>query len=763
MKKILVVDNDRFFLEFIKEFLEKEGHEVLTAKDGLSALDVLDRFTPDFIFSDVIMPNIDGKRLCRILRRMDHLTNTQIIMLSSVVSEDSDELRKCGADRCISKGPLSEMADDIFMLLESSTPPLSAGTEDPEYANRLKPRAITRELLSMNQHLELLLDRLSEAIFEIMSDGRIVYANSAAAGLAEISEEELLGRFFQDLFSPKDRSRIETLFELAGEDSTTISNDPLPTVKGHEVLLEMVSISHNGKKLVILENVSEQKSAARALQKSEERYRLLFENANDAIFVLQDDLIKFPNGRTLEGLDCTAEDLMRTPFPEFVHPEDREAVMAGYRKRLNGEPLPSVTSFRGIKKSGAEFWAELNVVLIRWEDRPATLNFLRDVTERMKVETHLRQTQRMESVGRLAGGIAHDFNNLLMAIQGNASLLLLRKDPEEPDYARLKNIEQYVKDGSELTRQLLGFARDGKYETRATDLNDLVKRNCHMFGRTRKEILIHQKYQEDIWTVAVDRGQMDQVLMNLYINAWQAMPDGGDLMVETQNVHLGTKDSAAYDLRPGKYVKISVTDTGTGMDEKIVSRVFDPFFTTRELGRGTGLGLASCYGIVQNHQGIIDVRSAPGRGTTFTILLPAAEKTVLCEEISGGGVRQGRETILLVEDETMVLEVGKDMLEVMGYTVLTADSGEAALTVYGSKADVIDLVILDMVMPRMGGKETYDGLKRIDSRVKVLLSSGYSINGEAAAMMDRGCNGFIQKPFEINELSQKLRDILDGK
>jgi PAS domain S-box-containing protein len=512
MKKILVVDNDRFFLEFIKEFLEKEGHEVRTAKDGLSALDVLDGFTPDFIFSDVIMPNIDGRRLCRILRRMDHMRNMKIIMLSSVVSEDSDELRKCGADHCITKGPLAEMAGEIFSLRESSTPPLSAGAEEPKYENRLKPRAITRELLSMNRHLELLLDRLSEAIFEVMGDGRIVYANSAAAGLAKISEEELLGCFFQDLFTLKDRPRIATLFELGEEDSITISHDPLPTVKGHEVLLEMVSISHNGKKLVILENVSEQKSAARALKKSEERYRLLFENANDAIFVLQDDLIKFPNGRTLEGLGCTAEDLARTPFREFVHPDDREAVMAGYRRRLNGESLPSVTSFRGIKKSGAEFWAELNVVLIRWEDRPATLNFLRDVTEKMKVETHLRQTQRMESVGRLAGGIAHDFNNLLMAIQGNASLLLLRKDPEEPDYARLKNIEQYVKNGSELTRQLLGFARDGKYETKATNLNDLVKRSCHMFGRTRKEILIHQKYQEDIWTVTVDRGQMDQVL-----------------------------------------------------------------------------------------------------------------------------------------------------------------------------------------------------------------------------------------------------------
>ncbi len=628
MKKILVVDNDQFFLEFIKELLQKEGHQVQTAEDGLSALDVLDGFTPEFIFSDVIMPNIDGKRLCRILRRMDHLRDTKIIMVSSVVSESFDELKTCGADLCISKGPFEQMAHDILGFLGQTGPPsLSAMADKPDGSGRLMPRAITRELLSQNRHLELLLDRLSEAVFEIMSGGRIVYANSAATRLTQLSEEQLLGCPIQNIFSKKDRSRMETLFGRLSEYSKKFSADPLPEVNGHEVLLEVVPISKDsGKRLVILENVSEQKAAARALKKSEERYRILFENANDAIFIIQDDILKFPNRRTLEGLGYTAEELSRIPFTDFVHPEDRESTINQYRKRLKGESVPSYTSFRGIKKSGEEFWGELNSVLVNWENRPATLNFLRDVTEKVEIEGRLRQTQRMESVGRLAGGVAHDFNNLLMAIKGNTELLLLHKDPADREYARLKNIEQYVQSGSELTRQLLGFARDGKYETKVTNLNEVINRSCEMFERTRNEIRIQQKYQTALWKVAVDRGQMDQVLMNLFINAWQAMPDGGELMVETRNVQLEEGGTATTDLPVGKYVEIRVADTGTGMDEETRLHVFDPFFTTREPGQGTGLGLASCYGIVKNHQGKIDVQSTPGKGTVFTILLPTAEK-----------------------------------------------------------------------------------------------------------------------------------------
>jgi two-component system cell cycle sensor histidine kinase/response regulator CckA len=282
-----------------------------------------------------------------------------------------------------------------------------------------------------------------------------------------------------------------------------------------------------------------------------------------------------------------------------------------------------------------------------------------------------------------------------------------------------------------------------------------------MFAPTRKEIKIYKKYQKDIWAVKADQAQIEQVLLNLYVNAWQAMPGGGDLYLQTENAVLDRKFVRAIDLKPGKYVKLSVTDTGVGMDEKTRKRIFDPFFSTRKMGRGTGLGLASAYGIVKNHGGYINVASEKGEGTTFTMYLPATEEKVMREKKPTERLMKGEETILLVDDEAMILDVGRQMLEKMGYKVITADSGKTALDIYRKKRDDISLVILDIIMPGMGGGETYDKMKKVNPDVRVLLSSGYSIDGEATEILKRGCNGFIQKPFSVSGLSLKLREILD--
>ena len=370
--------------------------------------------------------------------------------------------------------------------------------------------------------------------------------------------------------------------------------------------------------------------------------------------------------------------------------------------------------------------------------------------------------QKMEAIGTLAGGIAHDFNNLLMGFQGNLSLMLMDMDPTHPHYDFLMNMEDYVKKGSELTRQILGFARGGKYEVKPTDLNNLLEKSSEMFNRTKREIPIHKKFHPDLWPVEVDRGQIEQVLLNIFVNAWQAMPDGGKLFLETENIVLAKDDyRKPYALRPGKYVRISVTDTGIGMDKAIRDRVFEPFFTTKEVGRGTGLGLASAYGIIKNHNGTIDVESQKGRGTTFRIYLPGTTKEVGTDQEAKGPTLRGKETILLVDDEDMVADIGRRMLEKLGYSVLLAESGKKALTVYEAQGDHIDLVILDMIMPNMGGSEAFDQLKARNPDVRVLLSSGYSLNGQASLIMKRGCNGFIQKPFNLEKISKKIREILD--
>jgi CheY-like chemotaxis protein len=368
----------------------------------------------------------------------------------------------------------------------------------------------------------------------------------------------------------------------------------------------------------------------------------------------------------------------------------------------------------------------------------------------------------MEAIGTLAGGIAHDFNNLLMGIQGHASLMLLHLDPNHPHFERFKRIEDFVKSGAGLTKQLLGFARGGKYEVKLTNLNELIQNSSEMFARTKKEIQIHRKFQKDIWPVEVDLGQLEQVLLNLYVNAWQAMPGGGDLYIQTSDIVLDEKYSEPFRIKPGNYVKISVTDTGVGMDNAIQQRIFDPFFTTKDIGRGTGLGLASAYGIIKNHGGIINVYSKRGEGTTFNIYLPASENGVpIKDKKLPDEILKGTETVLLVDDEDGILDIGEEMLKEIGYEVWIARGGKEAIEIYSNHKGKIDVVILDMIMPDMNGGKAYDRMKEINPNVKVLLSSGYSINGKAAAILKRGCDGFIQKPFTMQKLSKKIRNILD--
>ena len=518
-----------------------------------------------------------------------------------------------------------------------------------------------------------------------------------------------------------------------------------------------------GRKMIcgIVRDISERKAAEEALRESEERYRLLVENANDAIFIIEDGIIKFPNLKTEEMTGYSEKELSEIPFINIIHPDDREMILKRRRKRLLGEKPPSTYSFRMINKSGDELLVQINTVLIAWEGRPATINFIRDITEQKRLEAQLQQAQKMEAMGTLAGGIAHDFNNLLMGIQGRTSLMLMDSDASHSYFEHLKGIEDYIISAADLTKQLLGFARGGKYEIKPTDLNELIINENRMFGRTRKEINIQEKLEENLWSVEVDQRQIEQVLLNIYVNAWQAMPGGGDLYIQTENTIIDEEYSKSYQVALGKHVKISITDTGMGMDEAIQHRIFDPFFTTKEMGRGTGLGLASAYGIIKNHNGFIDVYSEKGEGTTFNIYLPASEKQAVKEKKIDEELVSGTETILFVDDEDMIIEVAQGVVESLGYNVLTARGGKEAIEVYKNNQHKIDMVILDMIMPQMDGGEVFDKLKKINPDIKALLSSGYSINGQATEILDRGCNGFIQKPFNMADLSKKIREILD--
>ncbi|MCJ7683679.1 MAG: PAS domain S-box protein, partial [Desulfobacteraceae bacterium] len=487
-------------------------------------------------------------------------------------------------------------------------------------------------LETSQQRLSQIINFLPDATMVIDLEGKVIAWNQAIENLTGIKAQEMLGKGNYEYAIPFYGERRPVLIDIVGkwdeeiekkyqyikkEGETLVSETYDSLVKPDGFLWNKASLlyDHNGEVIGAIESIrdiTDRKVAEEALRESEEKYRLLVENATDAIFIAQDEVLKFANPKSEEMTGYSAEELAKIPFVDLIHPEDRDIVLERHLKRLKGEEIPSIYSFRILNRSGEELSVELNTVIINWEERPATLNFLRDITAQKVLEAQLQQAQKMESIGTLAGGVAHDFNNLLMAIQGRASIMLMKKDSSHPDFAHLRGIEGHVESAADLTRQLLGFARGGKYEVRPTDLNELIKKQNRMFGRTKKEIIINGKYEENLWSAEIDRGQIEQVLLNLYVNAWQAMPGGGDLYLETENVTLDENYVKPFSIEPGRYVKISVTDTGVGMDNATRERIFEPFFTTKEVGGGTGLGLASAYGIIKNHGGFINVYSEKG-------------------------------------------------------------------------------------------------------------------------------------------------------
>ncbi|MGD8367849.1 MAG: PAS domain S-box protein [Desulfobacterales bacterium] len=894
--KILLVDNDPTLLKFLAPRLEQKGFEVTTAADGLRALDILADMTPDFILVDYIMPNVDGRAFCTIIREIPRLGGCFVAVLSAVAAESELDIQRLGADACIAKGPFDKMLGHILDLLSAPEKAAQQCAKGEVIGlSDVVPRGITLELLAAKRHFETILNRMSEGILEINGEGRIVYANPSAIAFCGLEEKNLLGARFVDIFGPDTPDAVVQATTRLGVEGGGGEIGADIRVKERLFAMKMLLLDQASGALVILTDISAQHRAQKALAESEEKYRNVVENVGVGILVAQGGRVVFANQAIAGFLGKRAEELtdVQDPF-DFIHPEDRPLVLDRHIRRLKGEMVASRYSFRVFDAEGKTRWVDVSCVLITWNGTPATLNFFSDVTdhlasqkaladsesryrhlvnvapagiyeidyripklisvndllceysgysreellsmnpldllteesrrhyqerlekiaesqlvtdtveyegvrkngeqvlfqlsanytyedgkivgstcvvqdvtqlrkveeEKQRLEAQLQQAQKLEALGTLAGGIAHDFNNLLMGIQARISLMLLQIDPSHPHHRHLKAVEQYIESGAGLTKQVLGFARRGKYHVQATDMNDIVRQSAEMFGRTKKEITIHQKLADNIPAVMIDRSQIQQVLLNLYVNAWQAMDGIGDLTLTTgeTTVRQGTAD--AGDLDPGRYVEIRVADNGPGMNPSIQERIFDPFFTTKARGRGTGLGLASAYGIIRSHGGSITVDSEAGRGATFIIRLPATNEQIQGVEMAGEETASGSETILLVDDEQFVLESAQDLLKELGYRVITAENGPKAIEIFEKQHEDIDLVVLDMIMPGVTGGQVFDRLRKIDPEARILLSSGYSINGEATEILDRGCDGFIQKPFRIEVFSRKIREIL---
>ncbi|MFH1983300.1 MAG: PAS domain S-box protein [Pseudomonadota bacterium] len=622
-----------------------------------------------------------------------------------------------------------------------------------------------------------LVEHAADAIFLSDAKGQLVDVNRRACEILGYHREELLTMHVSDVdASFESMADINALW--AGlQPGAPVAIESVHRRKDGSVFhvdlrIGLLEIDNERFILGLAHDITARKQMEAELRESESRYRQLVQYAPAGIyqFDMQRRCFLSVNDVMCEYTGYSEQEFLALD-PVSLLTEDSIPTLTRMLENLDpDDPTPPPQEYRIRGKDGRVFWVLVNTRFTFKDNRPieATavvhdLTALRQAEEEKKrLEAKLVQVQKMESLGTLAGGIAHDFNNLLMGIQGNASLMLLDDDRQREDVERLRHIESQVQRGVSLTRQLLGLARGGKYEVTPTDLNVLVHGAATMFSRTKKEIRLHHQQQADIWAVSCDRGQLDQVLLNIFVNAWQAMPGGGDLFVRTENTVLHADMVQAHSLAPGRYVKISVTDTGTGMPPDIVAKIFDPFFTTKERERGTGLGLASAYGIIKNHEGFIDVSSRFGEGSTFDIYLPAVDEQVVGEAAAENILVRGTGRILLVDDEAMVLDIGRQMLERLGYTVLTAGSGAAALDAVRSDPSGFDLVVLDMIMPAMSGEDTFLNLQVMNPDIRVLLSSGYSIDGHASSILEKGCRGFIQKPFNLSELSQKVRTVLDG-
>lgn len=626
----------------------------------------------------------------------------------------------------------------------------------------------------------IILGAIKEGYYETDLQGNFTFFNDSLCEIFGYVSDELQGLNYRKVVTKKYARDVFQAFNDIYRTGRPLSliNHEIVKKDGEKKYVELsasLSIGDNGKPIGyygIIRDITDRKQAEREIEKRQKFLESVLYNAPDAVITLDashhvtewnpgaEQIFGYSRNETI-GIDLddliAHKDVVNEAKKLTYHilSGNRVTPRELVRYRKDGTEQAVIASGSPIIIDG-----KLQGLVVVYTD---ITGLKQAEEEKTRLGLQLQHAQKMEAVGTLSAGIAHNFNNLLMTIQGNTSLILLKTDPSDPNYVRLKNIERAVESGAKLNSQLLGYAREGSYEIKLLDMNQLITETLDTFGVTKREVRVHKQLARDIWMIMGDKGQIEQVLLNLFINAADAMPRGGDLFVKTEKATDQNLIGRPYHVKHGKYVLITLRDTGMGMDEKTMDRIFDPFFTTKGLSGGTGLGLASLYGIIKAHRGYIDVKSKKGQGTTFRIYLPASGKKLKKEHERVSEMVTGNETVLLVDDEEMILDVGLQMLEALGYKVLVARGGKEAVDVYRDNMNDICLVILDMVMPDMAGEETYERLKEINPSVKVLLSSGYSIKGRAHKIMLKGCDGFIQKPFGMKDISQKIRDILNKK
>lgn len=624
-------------------------------------------------------------------------------------------------------------------------------------------------LVESEKRYRTLAEAAHDMIFIIDSEDKVQYANSFAAQSLGYSPEDIIGTPRETLFPADTTSRQRSFLQKVFKNGAPLYSESETQFKNHKLWIGtmLVPIKDEGGEvnsvLGISRDITETKKAEEAIKKSEEKYRMLIENIQDGVFIIQDAKIKFLNEAFAKIIGYTAEELVGIDIQKLIAPEDLDIVMDRYQQRLAGRDVPKEYEFLMLHKDGVtRVIVNMLVGLVDYQGRTASMGTVKDVTEHKKMEAELQKAQKLESLGILAGGIAHDFNNILTAITGNISLAKMYAQPGLEVFDILTEAEKASLRAKNLTTQLLTFSKGGIPVKRLSSIPKLIKDSCS-FALSGSKIKCEISSPDNLWPVEIDEGQISQVIHHMIINAQQAMPEGGIIRVKAENI---TADAEhPLPLKGGKYLKISIKDHGIGISEEHLAKIFDPYFTTKQ--EGSGLGLASAYSIIKKHDGHITAESKLGEGTTFYIYLPASEKKIPIVKDTGiSSASRGKGKVLVMDDDDTVRLVVGRMLGQCGYEAEFAEDGDKAIDLYKkakATGQPFDAVIMDLIIPAgMGGKEAIKRLIEIDPDIRAIVSSGYSDDPVLSNFKEYGFKDAMAKPYEIAELRQMLHKVISG-
>ncbi len=609
---------------------------------------------------------------------------------------------------------------------------------------------------------DVIVQNMYDGVIVIDDEENIIDLNQRARSLTGIKAQNIIGAHAEAIIPWwRDWKRMAA----ANDEDARPAILELP-VEGEDRLIQLnrSELFNNNKPLgymLLLQDVTAAKMAEKAVRESEERFKSLSENAPVIIFSLDGNgALSYVNPAWESLMGYTRAEAMGKGLDHFLPPDKIPNVKRVFDQLIDGRIVTAEINLQLTRKDGSPHIFETSVSANSDSEGRVTgiIGLAKDVTEEKRLQQQLFQSQKMEAIGTLAGGIAHDFNNLLMGMQANLSLIRLETAGRASVEEKIQRVEDQIQNGASLTRQLLGYARKGKYAVTSFDLNVLIEETLNVVKRTQKNITVKTALSDNPAFVRADQGQIELVLLNLFLNAVDAMPDGGELTVASRS----RSDNPGAPPGDEAYVEVKIRDTGIGMDQTTMHRIFEPFFTTKDMGQGTGLGLASVYGVIENHAGRIDVQSSPGKGATFTVQLPA-EKTIKCQfplrSESNAATFEGT-TVLLVDDDTLILKYSHEMAESLGLKVISTQDANEALLFYEAKCRDIDLLILDMVMPKMDGISLFEAMRAINPCAQAIITTGYAMDSRISALISSGRHACLKKPYTREDLANTIGDLL---